>query len=128
MKMYKPYYLLTVLASTIALTACGSGSGDGSGSGNRTTGAISAKSVNGINVAGSTFSTTSSSVSGDEAGSVAELDNGMVVSVESDGAGNAVDIEYDAEVEGVVQSIGGGMMVVLVRTLIFHKTQIFVVK
>jgi hypothetical protein len=113
MKMYKPYSLLTVLVSAMALTACGGGSDDGSGTGNRTTGVVTSKSASSINVAGSTFSTSSSSVSGDEIGSVDAVDTGMVVSVESDGAGNAVEIEYDAEVEGVVQNIGGGMMVVL---------------
>ena len=113
MKMYKPYSLLTVLVSAMALTACGSGSGDSSGPGNRTTGVVTSKSASTINVAGSIFSTSSSSVSGDEIGSVDAVDTGMVVSVESDGAGNAIDIEYDAEVEGIVESIDAGLMVVM---------------
>lgn len=114
MKMYKTYYLLTVMTAALGLTACGGGSGDSSGpGGNRTTGVVTSVTTNSVDVAGNTFGTTSASVSGDEIGNVADVDAGMVVSVESDGAGNAIYIEYDAEVEGIVESINADMMVVM---------------
>ena len=114
MKTYKPYYLITVMMAALGLTACGgSGSGDGSGSGNRTTGAVTSKSANALSVAGNTYNTDSSTVSGDEVGSIDQVEVGMIVSVEADDSGNAQDIDYDAEVEGVVDSIGAGMMVVM---------------
>ena len=113
MKTYKPYYLITIMTAALGLTACGGGSDDGSGSGNRTTGAVTSKSSSAVSVAGNTFSTNSSTVSGDEIGSVDQVEVGMIVSVEADDNGNAEDIDYDAEVEGVVDSIGTGMMVVM---------------
>lgn len=113
MKMYKPYYLLTIMVAAVGLTACGGGSGDGSGSGNRTTGVVTSKSASTLSVAGNTFSTDSSTVSGDEIGTVADVEVGMVVSVQSDASGNAVEIDYDAEIEGIVQSISADSMLVM---------------
>lgn len=113
MKTYKPYYLITVMMAALGLTACGGGSGDGSGSGNRTTGAVTSKSANALSVAGNTYNTDSSTVSGDEIGSVADVEVGMVVSVESDDSGNAIEIDYDAEIEGIVQSVSADSMLVM---------------
>lgn len=113
MKMYKPFYLSTILVSAFALTACG-GSGDSNGgSSSRTTGVVTLKSTDSVTVASTSFSTSSSSVSGDEIGTVNDVQVGMVVSVESDNMGNATDIDYDAEVEGIVQNISADTMVVL---------------
>ena len=115
MKTYKSYYLLTIMMASLGLTACGGGSGDDSGSGNRVTGVVSDSnpSTRTINVASTTFSTAGSNIDGDEIEDADEIRDGMIVSVESDGAGHAEEVDYDAEVEGIVRTINAGSMDVM---------------
>ena len=126
MKTCKIFNSLLILVVTVSLTACGGGTGDGGSSGNTTVGVVTQRDSNKITVAGSTFDTTGSTVTGDEIGDVAELDEGMVVTVHSDDSGNALEIDYDAEVEGVVDSIGAGVMVVMGQAVDISQNPTFV--
>ena len=126
MKMFKFNYLLTILIAAFVLTGCGSGSGGTGSSGNTTVGAVTSNTNDQLTVAGKTFNTSSATVSGDEIGSVGEIQVGMIVAVSSDDSGNAESIDYDAEVEGAVESIGTDVMVVIGQTIDISQNPTFV--
>lgn len=126
MKTHKLFCLSAILTGALALVGCGSGTGSGDSSGNRTTGVVTNTTPASLTVASTTFSTSGSAVSGDEISSLEQVQVGMMVSVESDGSGNALSVDYDAEVEGVVDSIGSGAMVVMGQTVDISQNPTFV--
>jgi len=127
MKMFKRYYLLTILLPVFALSGCGgSSSGTGSANSNITTGVVTSKNTNSVTVAGTSFNTSGATVSGNEISSTSEIQVGMMLSVESDDSGNVENIEYDAEVEGVVDSISADTMVVMGQMVDISQSPAFV--
>jgi len=128
MKTFKNYYPLLILVVTAFLTACGAGSESSSTSstGNKTVGVVTAATNSQITVSGSSFNTGGSTVNSNEIASVADVHPGMVVTVHADDSGNAEEIEYDAEVEGIVDSIGTGVMVVMGQSVDISQNPAFV--
>jgi hypothetical protein len=125
--MFLPAICLPViLLPTFGLSGCSSGGTEGGPSGARTVGAVKSVTGSEVTVGSASFDTSGSTMSGDEIIGVDEIQAGMIVAVDADESGHAEDIDYDAEVEGIVDSIGAGMMVVMGQNVDISQNPTFV--
>lgn len=127
--MSKKTAIVLTLALSAALTACGGGSGDGgttpSAGGTRNVGTLTRSGsdlyVNGVRYDTSTAAVTIDGQPADDS----QLQDGMVVSVDAttsaDGtSGTASSIDYDHELEGIIDSVdvGSNSLVVMGQTIL----------
>lgn len=104
-KHYGKYLPLIALLPAVGLVGCGGSGSDGASGGSRTVGVVKSATPTSAQIGSVQFSTASTSVSGD----ADTIEPGMIVSVDgtvdsSGKTGTARHIEYDAEVEGKVNS------------------------
>jgi len=106
MKLKQAGISVAVAAALLGLTACGGGSGGTASSGGGTatvSGAITG--FGSVYVNGIRYDTDSASIrmDGVAVGDDTALDEGMVVTMSVDSAGNVISIEYADELDGIVQ-------------------------
>jgi len=129
---------LAVLVSALGLTACADSKDDPVASTDRTTVGVikainsSGANISSLNVSGINFDVSNvASVKGDDISQLNQLAPGMVVSVsgsvdENQDTGVAEDISYDAEIEGIVDSVfSNGELGVMGQVVVITDTTVF---